>query len=581
MMHKLVVKIFLGMVLIFGLIMVLQLFIQDYLINDIYMHTKESRMDKAFEELIETYEPSQGGSLENFRADMDVAVLTFNQAFDLDPSFFDAFTSMTLRSDQDLYRVSLGDYVDEESKIRQELKALEAGETLPYILCPLPGSDLYIPYKISGYTMSPLARALYERWPDQALHVEGVLEELDRVERQAGVAGYQGDVLLVELINLFEEAGALERLEDKGLVKYDFIEERSGLHRFVYLGKSQEGTYIMTLMTLENVSDAFAVLNSYYGLIFGLMIGLAILLSLIFTRLITRPILKINKVALAIADQDFETKAHVKSKDELETLSKSLETISRNMKGVIGQLEASNDDLAIALIKGQENEERMRNMLSALSHEFKTPLGISSGFIEVIRDGVGDQPDHYYLDSIEEELDRLDTMVKETLALTQLEAGHYKLREASFSLGALVQRLVNKMALNFEEKSQKLIFDYKACWVCADENKIEQVVRNLLSNAHKYAPENSVISLELDKDTLVSFSLKNETDILQEEDLPYVWDRFYRAEKSRHKAFGGSGLGLAIVKQILALHGQKYGVSLCHKTVNFYFELKPSRDELS
>jgi signal transduction histidine kinase len=575
--NKLVIKIFIGVISIFTIVMIAQVFIQNYLINDIYVNEKVNRMEDGYVDMIEQLERGSDTTVDDFRIDHQAPVILFNREFEILNDYFDYFTSITVTSNDQTYMVTMEAYVDELNNFTHDLEGLSIGDSINGSLMPIDGTELYAPYVIGKYQSSGFGNMLYTLNPSKAVLFDGFVSEISLVQREKGVVGYQPDVLLEEMMNLRFDDASFNYLEHNRYLDYDYIEERSGLHRIVFVSKvniNGQDVYVMSLTTLENVQDAFDILNDYYVFIFGILIVLAIVLSLVFTRWITKPILKLNKVALAIADQNFNMTADVHTKDELEMLSGSLNAISNNMNHAFNELEKSNDELAIEVIKTQENEERMRNMLSGLSHEFKTPLGIASGFIEILKDDVGDKEPGYYLSSIEEELERLDLMVRETIELSRLETGSYILKETSFALNELIVQVYNRLSSRFNGKQQHVIFELSDVIVRADVNKIEQVVMNLLGNANKYADENSRIEVEIIIDETVTLYIRNEHDLLNESELILLWDRFYRTEKSRNKDLGGSGLGLTIVKNILELHGSDYGVRNYDKGLEFYFTLK-------
>ena len=575
--NKLVIKIFVGVVSIFTFVMIAQMFIQNYLINDIYLNEKIKRMEDGYVDMIEQLERGSNTTVDDFIRDHQAPVILFNRDYEILNDYFDFFTSITVTGRDQIYIVTMEAYVDELNDFTRDLEGLSIGDSIKGTLMPIGGTDLYTPYVLGGYQSRGFGNMLYTLTPSKAVLLDGYVSEISRVQREEGVVGYQPDVLLEEMMNFRFDDASFNYLEHNRYLDYDYIEERSGLHRIVFVSKvniNGQDVYVMSLTTLENVQDAFDILNDYYVFIFGILIVLAIVLSLIFTRWITKPILKLNKVALAIADQNFDMIADVHTKDELEMLAGSLNAISNNMNHAFSELEKSNDELAIEVIKTQENEERMRNMLSGLSHEFKTPLGIASGFIEILKDDVGDKEPEYYLSSIEEELDRLNSMVRETIELSRLETGSYILKETSFALNELIIQVYNRLSSRFNEKQQHVIFELSDVIVRADVNKIEQVVMNLLGNANKYADENSRIEVEIIIDETVTLYIRNEHDLLNESELILLWDRFYRTEKSRNKDLGGSGLGLTIVKNILELHGSDYGVRNYDKGLEFFFTLK-------
>lgn len=568
--HRLVQRIFLTVIGIITIVFILQFVTQNLLMNDLYVYEKTSRMEGAFDDLLNDLAEGSFATealLMNFESATGSPVILLDgvDRFEND-SFFSRFPSAVLRMDGVDYKVILYDYVDEENNFIHDLFSLSRGDKRQCWLVQIPGTDYHVPISLGGITRSQMGLYLAAQNTTTLRGQAEVIQLLPK-ERMPGVLGYQPEVLINELLDIWEDGQV-------PLGVYDYIEEQSGLRRVIYSGQTMvngKPVFVLTLMTLETVQDTFRVLNSYFLLVYFVLLILSVVMVFYFTRWVTRPVLTLDKRARAIAHGDLSPKPLLKTGDELEMLSESLNRIGTNLSDMIGELASSNEALAVEAIKRQENEVRMRNMLSALSHEFKTPLGILSGFTEVLKDGVGDKENDYYLDSMVDEIDRLNHMVEETLELTRLEAGSYHLQSTTFNLSDLVSQVYHRMAALFEQKHQTVIFEMTACKVTADRDKLARVVMNLMGNANKYGPEASVIHVTVTADPAPKFSISNPAETFEEATLPLFWDRFYRGDKSRNRNNEGSGLGLAIVKNILELHGWRYGVYQADGQIVFYF----------
>jgi signal transduction histidine kinase len=353
-----------------------------------------------------------------------------------------------------------------------------------------------------------------------------------------------------------------------------FTEEDSGLEIITFIREVQvEGNkkiYSMALFTLANVHDAFVILNGYYTYIFLAQFLLIIVLAFLFTKKVTKPLLTLIDSAKSISELDFSKRTNIDTDDELSVLSDSLNSISTNLSHAMNELEKEAERKA-------KNEERMRNLLTSMSHEFKTPLGIISGFLDVVRHKAYEKDPDYYLDVISEEIEKMNELVLETIQLSKLETGSYEMNETSFNLDEFVNRSLKKFEMSIEGKNQKLIVDVKQVKVKGDIKKYEQVLNNFVSNGIRYSSEGETIEvLSKIDENLVYIYVRNYGVVLDDEDLDKIWDRYYRTEKSRNREFGGSGLGLTIVKTILELHGSDYGVRNIDNGVEFYFSLELS-----
>ena len=160
--------------------------------------------------------------------------------------------------------------------------------------------------------------------------------------------------------------------------------------------------------------------------------------------------------------------------------------------------------------------------------------------------------------------------------IAKLESKAYKLNLEEFCIVELIDGIQNRLLSQINEKSIMLIpmFENKTLKVLGDYRKIEQVVTNILTNAIRHTQPGGNIVIEVEKDEKkVTVSIENSGSHISQEDLLKIWDRFYRAEKSRDKKTGGTGLGLCIVKNIMELHGSEYGALNTAEGVRFYFTL--------
>jgi DNA-binding response OmpR family regulator len=234
-----------------------------------------------------------------------------------------------------------------------------------------------------------------------------------------------------------------------------------------------------------------------------------------------------------------------------------------------------------------------REFVAGVSHDLKTPISLIGGYAEGLIDNVQDgKKRERYARIILEETARMAGMVRDMLDLSQLEAGQYQLRPEAFRLDELILRAVGKHEPTLQGKRVDL--DLAPAVVYADRLRIEQVMDNLLSNAGRHAPAGGRIRVALSADgERATVRVWNEGDPIPEDELPHIWEHFYKVEKSRSRlpepdgagessrpqpdgpgVSGGSGIGLSIVRQILLLHGSDYGAGNAEGGVLFYFTLK-------
>ena len=237
----------------------------------------------------------------------------------------------------------------------------------------------------------------------------------------------------------------------------------------------------------------------------------------------------------------------------------------------IGILAQSLNDMAYSLSK---IEETRKNFIANVSHELKTPMTSIGGFVDGILDGTIPPEKHrHYLKIVSEEVYRLARLVRSMLNISKYEAGEMEINYKEFN----VTELTAKTAFLFESKidAKKLDIrglDSDAHYVRADHDLTQQVIYNLIENAVKFVNTNGYISFgfyENKEDGKTYISIKNSGEGLTQEELPKVFDRFYKTDESHGKDKTGVGLGLSIVRSIVKLHG---GQVMVRSVVNEYTE---------
>ncbi len=209
------------------------------------------------------------------------------------------------------------------------------------------------------------------------------------------------------------------------------------------------------------------------------------------------------------------------------------------------------------------NEQFRKEFLSNLAHELRTPIFTVQGYIDTLADGAINDPNvnAKFLSNASKGIDRLVRLVDDLGEISQLESGKIPIIQESFVIQDLIKDVYEELSLKAKEKNIQLQFKKgteRPLEVYADKPKIKQVLVNLIENALKYGNENGHINsgcYEVD-DKHVYIEISDDGPGIAEEHLPRVFERFYRADRSRSRMIGGTGLGLAIVKHIVEAHGQ-------------------------
>lgn len=271
---------------------------------------------------------------------------------------------------------------------------------------------------------------------------------------------------------------------------------------------------------------AIAVLGSLAALILG---------SLLF-RQITAPVSKVAVAAEAVAAGDLNQRVEEEGAEELRRLARSFNRMAANLA---------------------QAERLRRNLIADVAHELRTPLMVMQGNLEALMDGVFEL-NRENLATVHEETLLLARLVADLRDLARAEAGELDLQLMPGDVGDLVRRVAGRLAVEASEKGVTLETSLPAALpqVRMDPQRIEQVLYNLLANALRHTPPGESVTVTARQvDGQVEVVVSDTGEGIAAKDLPYVFERFFRADRSRSRATGGSGLGLTIAKQLVEAHG--------------------------
>ena len=342
-------------------------------------------------------------------------------------------------------------------------------------------------------------------------------------------------------------------------------------------GEFSDGSFFMMRSPLESIRESAALANQfliYLGLT-GIILG-GVLVWL-FARRITRPIMELATLSEKMAGLDFDEKYTSGGSNEIGILGENFNKMSLQLEQTISELKTANNQLQQD-IEQKEKIENMRNeFLGNVSHELKTPLALIQGYAEGLKEGVNDDPEsrEFYCDVIMDEAGKMNRMVKNLLTLNQLEFGSDEVEFERFDVTGLVKGVISSCEILIQQAEATVSFiGDETVYVWADEFKTEQVVRNYLTNAiHHVENERQIEVRVIRREDKVRVTVFNRGKPIPEEDVPKLWDKFYKVDKAHTREYGGNGIGLSIVKAIMESFHQRYGVNNFENGVEFWFEL--------
>ena len=307
-------------------------------------------------------------------------------------------------------------------------------------------------------------------------------------------------------------------------------------------GREFRGNVLMHTPIPEIQKSGYTILSL---LMPAVLISLVIsfLLVYILSKRITSPLKQMTDAARKISSGNWKTRIHLKGNDEITVLADSFNQMVDNL----------------------ENLEKMRrDFIANISHELRTPMTSINGFIEGILDGtIPENKQEYYLNIVKEEVKRLHRLVSDLLDIARMESGEAKVNIAAFDICEVTRLSVIQLQKFIEEKdiNFRANFEQESMHVFADRDAIQRVLINLIHNAIKFTPEGGSISMSVR-------NIKGKAEItvsdtgqgIPAEDIPFVFDRFHKADKSRGKDRTSVGLGLYIVKNILKAHNENISV---------------------
>ncbi|AOR25155.1 sensor histidine kinase (plasmid) [Clostridium taeniosporum] len=395
-----------------------------------------------------------------------------------------------------------------------------------------------------------------------------IINNIDKIEEDSAVIIVYSDIngnleyINEDIIRLFEkkkiklnkfwitkdtlnklESSSVNKIYDQGLTKYKV------LTKFIKIDD-----YLFVIgMPLVNMDETIGIINKFNMFLMVISIILILFLIYIISKKIVRPIENLKELSRDIAVLNFR-KEDIKTNDEIEELAESINEMSEKIEKAHNEINTQN--------------KRLKGLISDISHELKTPLALVKVYSQGLEDGLDDGT---YIETIQKEVDNMNFLIEKLLFWAKLE--NKKINKSKFDLGKKIIATTNKYKLIIKENKIDLSLNIDATKeyiVNGDEDGIEVVLNNLITNAIKYTYDKKIEISIFHENNKIKFTIANGINKYNIDEFENIWRPFYVLEKSRSKELSGTGLGLPIVKSILDNHSFDCGFNIENDKIEFF-----------
>lgn len=407
---------------------------------------------------------------------------------------------------------------------------------------------------------------------------ENLAEIIDREAMNRGVC--------VEVVNekistlyssMYFGKGCFTGKENNLEYKKDFIKSHKIEQTYELINPMYENRTLVQAIKLDSKNYAFIntsmdpidgtvdILQTQLIYVTIIVLILSFIIAYFIAHHISSPIVQMNKAAKGLAEGKFQVS--FKSDEDIQELNE-----------LATSLNYAKDELA-------KTDELRQDLMANVSHDLKTPLTMIKAYTEMSRDlhAKNKTKQKEDMDIIISEVDRLTILVNDILELSSMQSNINELNKEKFDLISLTDDIIHRY--NILQETESYIFEFlhkeKEIVINADKKKIEQVIYNLINNAINYTGEDNriIINIEKEKNDIL-VEIKDTGKGIREEDLPYIWDKYYKNQKKHKRNLVGTGLGLSIVKNALQLHKYDFGViSKKDKGTTFYFKIPTKKED--
>ncbi|HEK9101118.1 HAMP domain-containing protein [Bacillus pfraonensis] len=295
--------------------------------------------------------------------------------------------------------------------------------------------------------------------------------------------------------------------------------------------------YVYMFLGTSSIKQMIAGLTKQFLVVGAVTFILTVITIFLLSRLLTKPLLRMKHATEKMSHGDLSVSLTSNRNDEIGELAQSIQTLANDLH----------------YMKKERSE-----FLASVAHELRTPLTYVRGYADIaMKNDTLPEQRQKYLSIIKDEADYITNLVQDLFLLAQMEKHNFSIQTKEVHLQTFLSRIVTKVNIMYEAKHINVSSTCPSSLsITLDEQRFEQVIINILNNAYAHSPEHSQITISVtEHNTHIKLSIQDTGEGIPKEDIPHIFERFYRVDKARSRSTGGTGLGLAIVKEIVELHG--------------------------
>lgn len=462
----------------------------------------------------------------------------------------------------------VGSDEEDTEALSDEIDEIAASNNLSILVTDSKGNSLYNAEYITNSSMKAIPEEIFDEYYQMAadnggstkIEFEGginkTFEDKDMIPPDQKGGALSTEELSTE--NIPKNSDTLVNTDDaknNHFMQNHGQEMAESVIYFTIVDSGSDQYVVMINSVLTPVDATVNTLKIQLVWISVVMVLLSLGIALLLSKKVSKSMIKVTESAKELAAGNYGVEFTGKDYKEITELSNTLNYTAKEL---------------------EKTENLRRELIANVSHDLRTPLTMIIAYSEVMRDLPGENtPENIQV--VIDESKRLTNLVNDMLDISKLQAGVLVKNSSVFNLTNSIQSVFERYNKLKEQDGYNINFEYeKEVMVCADEFKIYQVIYNLVNNAINYTGEDKTVTVrQIINGKQVKIEVSDSGEGIAEEELPYVWDRYYKVDKTHKRAITGTGLGLSIVKNILQLHGSQFGVeSEVGKGSTFWFTLQ-------